>query len=203
MDSSFSNAIIEKAVMASLFDNNRTIEMLMAGEAEAQPQQAPNAVKAKSHDNSRGSGENSAKDSVVIQGKEWQDISADREGIQDTPQQSQAQKEPLPASERERDREAPCGLKNVGNTCYFASLMQTLFALPNLQEKILNFDLDEHKDLLKNLEKSDISPVEKVKLTKSRELVKALQELLTRMLTSRVKYQNPNEVLSAIVDDRG
>lgn len=32
---------------------------------------------------------------------------------------------------------SPIGLKNVGNTCYFNSLLQTIFMLPNLTRKIL------------------------------------------------------------------
>ena len=48
--------------------------------------------------------------------------------------------EPLPVNERQRDPGLPCGLKNIGNTCYFASLVQALFFLPNIQEKMLSFD---------------------------------------------------------------
>lgn len=39
--------------------------------------------------------------------------------------------EPLPINERERKNE-PTGLKNIGNTCYFASLIQALYNLPNI-----------------------------------------------------------------------
>jgi uncharacterized UBP type Zn finger protein len=39
--------------------------------------------------------------------------------------------EPIPLNERTRDPKIPVGLKNVGNTCYFASLVQVLFHLPN------------------------------------------------------------------------
>lgn len=56
--------------------------------------------------------------------------------------------EPLPVNERLRDSQTPSGIKNIGNSkffglflaCYFSSLVQVLFHLPNMQEKILNFE---------------------------------------------------------------
>jgi len=82
--------------------------------------------------------------------------------------------------------------------------MQILFFLPNLQEKILNFDLEEHLKILKNVEEAkNIDEAEKLRLVKSRKLVAALQNMFARMLLSRVKYQNPISVLQNIVDDQG
>ena len=47
--------------------------------------------------------------------------------------------EPLDIERRFRtdQNQLPVGLKNVGNTCYFNSLIQTLFLLPNIRQKIL------------------------------------------------------------------
>jgi ubiquitin C-terminal hydrolase len=63
--------------------------------------------------------------------------------------QPEKKKEPLPSNERYRDYKLPSGLKNIGNSkyiicmfriviiylfvvaCYFASLVQVLFHLPN------------------------------------------------------------------------
>jgi uncharacterized UBP type Zn finger protein len=60
----------------------------------------------------------------------------------------------------------------VGNTCYFSSLMQALFHLPNIQEKILNFDQSHHFKHLKSIDYStEMDIVEKLKMKKSQELV--------------------------------
>lgn len=52
---------------------------------------------------------------------------------------AQIQSEPLDLMHRFREDSdiTPIGLKNVGNTCYFNSLIQTLFLLPNISQKIL------------------------------------------------------------------
>ena len=48
--------------------------------------------------------------------------------------------EPKALDERNRDPNIPVGLKNIGNTCYFNSFIQSLFFLPNMREKILRLD---------------------------------------------------------------
>ena len=45
--------------------------------------------------------------------------------------------------------------------------------------------------------------VEKIKMKKSVELIRALQKMFAGMLLSNVKYQDPTEVLESIVDDNG
>jgi ubiquitin C-terminal hydrolase len=79
------------------------------------------------------------------------------------------QHEPLKMEERCRDPEVPSGLKNIGNTCYFNSIMQGLFFLPNIQKKIINFKFDENIVLNEKIEKA-----EKTKILMSRELIKNL-----------------------------
>jgi len=40
--------------------------------------------------------------------------------------------DPIPVNQRARNPEVPCGLLNIGNTCYFSCLAQILFFLPNI-----------------------------------------------------------------------
>lgn len=88
--------------------------------------------------------------------------------------------------------------------CYFASLIQSLFNLPNIQEKILNYDYVKQVEAIKNIDYSkDMDNVEKIKMKKSVELIRALQKMFASMLLSNVKYQDPTEVLEAVVDDNG
>ena len=57
---------------------------------------------------------------------------------------------------------------------------------------------------LEKIEKStDIDHIEKVKMAKSVELIGTLQEIFTKMILSKVSYQDPTSVLEAVVDDNG
>lgn len=50
--------------------------------------------------------------------------------------------EPLNPEQRKRDTNAPCGLKNIGNTCYFNSILQVYYNLPEFVNAILEFKDD-------------------------------------------------------------
>jgi hypothetical protein len=79
--------------------------------------------------------------------------------------------------------------------------MQILFFLPNIQQKILNFDvskLEEKLDEDKTMDKAD-----KVKLEYSRRLITNLQRLFASMMLTNVKYLDPGAVLNSVVDDNG
>ena len=47
--------------------------------------------------------------------------------------------EPLDPEQRKREDYTPCGMKNIGNTCYLNSLLQTYYNLPNFVTAILQF----------------------------------------------------------------
>jgi hypothetical protein len=82
--------------------------------------------------------------------------------------------------------------------------MQALFHLPNIQEKVLNFDPQKQfKGLEKISESKEMDVIEKIKMKKSQELVINLQKMFAAMLLSNVKYQDPTAVLESIVDDNG
>jgi ubiquitin C-terminal hydrolase len=111
--------------------------------------------------------------------------------------------EPLKVNERARDFNLPSGLKNIGQTCYFNSLVQPLFFMPNIQEKIINFNSDEKFTHLQPIEESKMSSSEKEKLKSSKVMVRSVQKLFAQLLLSNVKYQDPTAVLENIVDESG
>lgn len=47
--------------------------------------------------------------------------------------------DPLNPFERRREGETPVGLKNVGNTCWFSAVIQSLFHIPVFKELILSY----------------------------------------------------------------
>jgi ubiquitin C-terminal hydrolase len=48
--------------------------------------------------------------------------------------------EPLNPEQRKREPNMPCGLKNIGNTCYFNSILQVYYNLPEFVNAILEFE---------------------------------------------------------------
>ena len=49
------------------------------------------------------------------------------------------------ADQRIRESNQPTGLRNIGNTCYFNSLIQVYFNLPSFTTKILSFEATEYE----------------------------------------------------------
>ena len=124
--------------------------------------------------------------------------------------------EPIPQlDKRMRESDQPTGLRNIGNTCYFNSLLQVYYSLPNYVERILTFEVDEELLAQPAQPQDGANPGPEsaagsgqdsleLKLVKSgMKLVRELQWLFTRMATGKVKYLNPSGVLESVVDDQG
>lgn len=113
-------------------------------------------------------------------------------------QNTQMTYEPLDLEQRVRKEGEPVGLKNIGNTCYFNSLMQTLFRIEDFVREVV---------AVENLDKIEVSsqedpPVQKRK-KESVALVKNLQELFCGLTASSQKYIDPSAVLHHCVDEQG
>jgi hypothetical protein len=80
--------------------------------------------------------------------------------------------------------------------------MQPLFFMPNIQEKIINFDVDEKFTQLQ-IDDSKMDQNDKIKLKASKMMVKYVQRLFSQLLISNVAYQDPTCVLENIVDEHG
>ena len=52
--------------------------------------------------------------------------------------------------QRIREQNQPTGLRNIGNTCYFNSLLQVYYTLPNFVTKILKFEVEQLEEEAKN-----------------------------------------------------
>ncbi|CAD8166466.1 unnamed protein product [Paramecium pentaurelia] len=90
-----------------------------------------------------------------------------------------------PEQKKRVDR-IPCGLKNIGNTCYFNSLLQTYFFNSQFVKTIITFQ-----------------PQQQDKQNKSIQLVLNQQNLFIKMIGSDLKYVDPSEVVKSICDDFG
>lgn len=104
---------------------------------------------------------------------------------------SQVSFEVMNPEQRKRQDCTPCGLKNVGNTCYFNSLLQTYF-----------FNNEFVKRVLKFIPPGDVDASNK-RLKTSIDLVVNLQCLFVSLIGSDKKYVDPTNVVKSICDDFG
>lgn len=113
-------------------------------------------------------------------------------------QNTQQTYEPLDLEQRVRKDGEPVGLKNIGNTCYFNSLLQTLFRIEDFVREIV---------AVENLDKIEVSPQESSSAQKRKKesiaLVRNLQELFCGLTASSQKYADPSAVLNHCVDELG
>ena len=85
-----------------------------------------------------------------------------------------------------RFEKLPVGLKNIRNTCYFNSLIQTYFMIPKFIQEILSF-----KKPPENIKSAGIK------------LIEELQLLFASMILGNKKCIDPSEVLENLLDDSG
>lgn len=104
--------------------------------------------------------------------------------------------DPMRIDQQIRATDQPVGLRNIGNTCYFNSLLQVYYSMPHFVTKILNFPenvkLDDFKgndEKQTNLIKSGLN------------LITELKKVFGRMAIGNKKYVEPGGVLKAIVDE--
>eukprot|EP01022_Parablepharisma_sp_SALTPOND_P023425 TRINITY_DN494_c0_g1_i1.p1 TRINITY_DN494_c0_g1~~TRINITY_DN494_c0_g1_i1.p1 ORF type:complete len:1152 (+),score=161.70 TRINITY_DN494_c0_g1_i1:3596-7051(+) len=120
--------------------------------------------------------------------------------------------------QRMRKEGIPVGLKNVGNTCYFNSLLQIYFMLPQFVKRVMEFKYedkngDSSKEAKEEAKKQQAKKEEKKEETKAKdkesrrkasvELVLNLQKLFAYLICSNRRYVEPIAVLKALVDDYG
>ena len=99
-----------------------------------------------------------------------------------------------PIEERLRKPDAAVGLRNVGNTCYFNSLLQIYFSLPNFVERILKCedkDLKGHDELMTK------------RIQSGRKMIEEIKKIFALMAVGNKAYLEPSAILKAIVDDSG
>ena len=99
-----------------------------------------------------------------------------------------------PLEERIRKPGCAVGLRNVGNTCYFNSLLQIYYSLPNFVERILKL---EDKDL------KGMDELMTKRIQSGRTMIKELKLVFALMANGNKSYVEPSAVLKAIVDDSG
>ncbi|CAD8069802.1 unnamed protein product [Paramecium sonneborni] len=92
-----------------------------------------------------------------------------------------------------RDDRVPCGLLNVGNTCYFNSLMQTYYFIYDFVSPVLKCQFD-------NI---NINNIVDKRVANTVELVRHLQNLFVLMVGSDRQFVDPKQVILSICDDFG
>jgi ubiquitin carboxyl-terminal hydrolase 25/28 len=100
-----------------------------------------------------------------------------------------------PIEERIRKDDQAVGLRNIGNTCYFNSLLQIYYSLPSFVEKILQF-----RDVENLKGKND---AETKKIESGIKLIKELKKAFGLLAIGNKSYVEPGAVLGSIVDNSG
>ncbi|KAK6173821.1 hypothetical protein SNE40_017212 [Patella caerulea] len=97
--------------------------------------------------------------------------------------------DPLNPHERKRSEKWPVGLKNVGNTCWFSAVIQSLFHLRQFRHLVLNFQFHQPTEA-----GVDGSPVDNRNLL----FMKELRSLFGLLVGSSKKYVDPSKAVEIL-----
>ena len=110
--------------------------------------------------------------------------------------------EPLPIIQRKRKEGIPVGLKNVGNTCYFNSLIQTYFYIPHFYELIMNIQVPEQSATETSTPENPENKEQPEQVQKCK-MIKNLKYLFATLVKSNKKYSDASPVLNELKDEYG
>lgn len=85
------------------------------------------------------------------------------------------------------------GIKNIGQTCYFNSILQSLFAIEDFQKELLELKIPEDYER-KNFSAYEVAAIK---------FVEELQKFFALMMFSNYKCVDPTPIADNIVDSRG
>ncbi|XP_078055141.1 ubiquitin carboxyl-terminal hydrolase 28 isoform X3 [Mustelus asterias] len=92
--------------------------------------------------------------------------------------------------DRKREDKWPVGLKNVGNTCWFSAVIQSLFQLPEFRRLVLNYTVPEnpHENCRSHAEQRNLA------------FMQELRCLFALMVASKRKYVDPSNAVDLLKD---
>ncbi|XP_078389137.1 ubiquitin carboxyl-terminal hydrolase 28 isoform X2 [Cetorhinus maximus] len=92
--------------------------------------------------------------------------------------------------DRKREDKWPVGLKNVGNTCWFSAVIQSLFQLPEFRRLVLNYTVPEnpHENCRSHAEQRNLA------------FMQELRCLFALMVASKRKYIDPSNAVDLLKD---
>ncbi|XP_043532479.1 ubiquitin carboxyl-terminal hydrolase 28 isoform X3 [Chiloscyllium plagiosum] len=92
--------------------------------------------------------------------------------------------------DRKREDNWPVGLKNVGNTCWFSAVIQSLFQLPRFRQLVLNYTVPKnpHENCRSHAEQRNLA------------FMQELRCLFALMVASMRKYIDPSNAVDLLKD---